>query len=212
MRITREEIASIAGSLDFICWGVGIWVIDVTVNLGTNYNFDIINDFLGIVLIGCGVFRLGRIDVGERYRNMLAFVKAVVFLAGLQALSDNLGLRTPKAVSAVLSLLELLKALGIILFCRAMVWLCSELGFSRAAGSWRVTLLLYVFTCLVPAWLLGVIGLLRGGGRITLDIGIIPTVLVLSAFTFVPLIHFFVSAWRTKSELKARINPAPNEG
>ena len=66
---------NINSSLRFIFWGILVCAVDL--KLG---EFDIINDFVGMLMILRGVVTLSRVPLSDRYKRWMFFTVAVTVL------------------------------------------------------------------------------------------------------------------------------------
>ena len=77
MNVPVRDIRDAIRPLRFIFWGGLICVLDFKVtemSSSGGWQFDFLNDFVGMLMIVWGVTQLGKIDVHERYGKALSFV------------------------------------------------------------------------------------------------------------------------------------------
>lgn len=206
MSISVRDIRETISPLRLIFWGGLICVLDFsfsqTVN-GEGWTFDVLNDFVGMLMITCGVFRLAKVTVHDRYRSAMSFVSVLAVLSCLDALHAHFLYDTPAVLSFLLSVLGVAAMIATVVFCVAMRRLSAEAGLRISATSWRTTILLFVFIYLIPLGLLysatGVA--IAAGTSFHIDLG--PAGLLLLPIFFIPLIHLFVSTSRMASEAES---------
>ena len=63
------DIRSAVRPLRLIFWGGVVWILDFKIN-----GFDLLNDVVAALLVAVGVYRLARIDAGERYGRVMEWV------------------------------------------------------------------------------------------------------------------------------------------
>ena len=78
MSISIGEIRRTILPLRLVFWGGLICVFDLTFSQtvnGEGWEFDVLNDFVGMFMITWGVFQLAKIHVHERYCTATLFVR-----------------------------------------------------------------------------------------------------------------------------------------
>ena len=195
-------------SLRYVFWGLLIYILDISIDRtvdGQGWKFDFFNDFIGMLMITWGVWRLGQVNVSPRYQTVMCFVKWVSVLLCLDALDAHfVYVESPFSyfLSTVLNITALIAA---VFFCRAMGWLSSLMAFRKSAESWQTTALLFLLVYLVP---LGLFYCVSGiafamGTSISLvsSIGLVAMLLV--PIFALPLLHLFMSTSRMQAEAEA---------
>ena len=201
--VRTESIRSAIVPLRLVFWGGLLCVLDIqfsqTTN-GTGFRFDILNDFIGMLMITTAVFRLATFDAGDRYRFSMSVVRTAAVLATMKALQAHVIYEAGPFVSAVLTIVGFFNLVATVMFCRCMGWLAETLGLARSAASWRMTTILFFWIYLVPIGLLHLTSLAAriGGSEFHFDSG--PAGLLLLPVFVVPLVHLFVSTSRMKRE------------
>jgi hypothetical protein len=201
--LLAQDVSRTIAPLRFIFWGGLLCVLDVTfsgtVN-GEGWKFDLLNDFVGMLLICAGVFKLGDITVHDRYATAMRYVKVVSVLAALEAFHGHFIYAVPTALSVFLSLLGLAKMIAIVVFCVAMRWLSTEAQLDLAAQSWTTTIWLVTLIYLIPLgffYAAATVALVTGT---SFNINLGPAGLLLIPVFCVPLIHLFMSTSRMRNE------------
>lgn len=192
--------------LRLIFWGAIICLLDLsfssTVN-GKGWTFDLINDFVGTVMILIGVTKLGQIWLDDRYTAMMKFIIVVAVLSCINALHNHLIYDVATPVAFFFTIVGLAGMIATVLFCVAMRKLCLAWDLGRAADSWKMTCILFVAIYLLPLGLFyaaAAVALLTGS-HFNVDLG--PAGLLILPVFIVPLIHFFVSTSRMSREAGA---------
>jgi hypothetical protein len=167
---------------------------------GEGWRFDILNDFVGMLTITWATFRLAAIEIDERYRIALSFVKFVAVAGCLVALHEHRIHDVPALVSLLVDLQGFLAMMATVIFCVAMQWLSRHGGLEDSERSWRFTTMLFIFIYLLPIGLLHLASIVATmtGSRFHFDLG--PAGLLLLPVFFIPLGHFFVSTSRMRNE------------
>ena len=189
------DVRDAVGPLRLVFWGGLLCVLDFKIN-----NFDILNDFLGAILIAVGVARLARFPVHERYLGWMLFVKVVAILHVFTAFFAMFMLHPPEPIAFLLTAFHLATLAATIAFCVAMRWLCMDSGLDRSAESWQLTTILVTVLLAAPSALLALVALLSMGR--SWNIGL-PIIFLLLAAVLVPVIHFFISTSRMRHEAEA---------
>lgn len=202
----KQDIQATITPLRLIFWGGLVCVFDFTFSQtvnGEGWKFDIINDFVGMLMITWSVFQLGKIELNDRYLVAMKFVRVVAALSCLDALQAHFIYDSPVIISLLLLVLGVLAMAATVVFCIAMQWLCREADLQRSERSWRTTALLFIFIYLIP------LGLFYGASMIAIltessfNINLGPAGLLLMPVFCIPLIHLFVSTSRMKVEAES---------
>ncbi|MBL0717092.1 MAG: hypothetical protein JJV89_03485 [Desulfosarcina sp.] len=207
MRISPGELQTAILPLRLILWGGLICIVDLefthTVN-GEGWRFDVINDFLGMLMITWGVFQLSRFTVHDRYRTAMAFVKVVAVFWCFDAFHHHFIYDVPGPLSFILTMFGVAAMSAIVVFCVAMCWLNNEAGFHDSARSWRTTTLLFVFIYLIPLGLFYCATAIATATETSCNINLSQTGLLLVPVFLVPLVHLFISVSRMKRESESK--------
>jgi hypothetical protein len=186
-----------------IFWGVLLLVLHLNISLTTNghgYKFDLLNDFIGAILVAIGVFRLADFRVSHAYVSWMKFLKVMAVIGILLGLLDHFVFEMSPAWHFLRTFLQLLNLIALIGFCRCMRWLCEEYGAEIPARSWAFTELLFLLIYLLPVGALYIAVLAALISQSSFNIQLPPAmIIVLFAALIVPLIHFFISTSRMKA-------------
>lgn len=204
--MTPRALRSAIGPLRLVFWGALASVLDVGLELRSGFEFDILNDFVGAILIALGVWKLASIRLHERYENAMTLVRVLAVAGVIVAFAGHVSLILPPILAilvfGVLLVYIFFALVAAIVFCIAMRWLCIEAGLAEAAESWKVTTILFTVIYALPMAIWTACGLvvmaLRGSHSV--DIG--PFAIVLMLVFFVPAIHFFISTSRMKRAIE----------
>jgi hypothetical protein len=153
MNPTHDEIQRTITPLQLIFWGGLLCIFDITFSVGGPHGglkFDIINDFVGMLMITSGVYQLGKIKVHDRYHNAMVFVTVIAILSCIDAFQEHFIYQGPPFLSFLLSVLAALAMAATVVFCVAMRWLCSEAGLEKSEQSWRTSTVLFAVIYLIP--------------------------------------------------------------
>lgn len=203
MNVSITDIGKIISPLRLIFWGGLLCVFDFRVSQtssGKGWQFDILNDFAGMLLITWGVFQLARINVHDRYKTAMLFVKVAAALSSFQALHDHFVYPIAPTLSFFLFLSGVVVMIAMVVFCVAMQWLSEEADLLLSARSWKTTTLLFVFIYLIPLGLFYCAGAIAIATGTSFNIDLGPSGLLLIPVFFVPVIHLFISTSRMKNE------------
>ena len=196
----RAPLPAMITPLRLIFWGGLLCLIDVTftqkVN-GSGFKFDLLDDFVGMLLVTAGVFRLGRFAPSRSYAKGMTFVKIVAVVSTFKALIDHWIFRTPEGWDLAWTAFSMVELAAMVVFCSNMHLLCRVTGLDEAARSWKTTTLLYVVIYTIPLGLVYASSLIAGMTGRSFHYNAGPWALVAIVIFAVPLIHFFVSTSRT---------------
>ena len=211
--VAVSDIKSVISPLRLIFWGALIVLVDLTygktVN-GVGWRFDFLNDAVGMLLIVKGTFRLAKIRVNDSYRTAMRFVTITAVLSLLDAIHSHFIYDTPPAVALLASLVGIASMIAMVVFCVAMRWLSEAAGLARAARSWKTTTLLMVIVYLIPIGVLSCAAAIAIATGSPFNIQLGPAGLLLVPVFCVPLIHFFVSTARMKTDAASpTFEPSP---
>ncbi|WP_442483914.1 hypothetical protein [Aeoliella sp. SH292] len=194
--------------LRLIFWGGLLCVLDFSISSTTTingqitsgYKFDFLNDFLGMLLVTLGIYRLMQFQLDGSYRVNMMVVFAVSLINCLIAFMDHFVFDTPMPLALLMTMFSIATLVATILFCTAMLQLADAYGMWNSSVSWRFTRLLVIAIWVVPFGLLNLLmlGVLLTGRSFHFNIG---WFMVLALLTMlVPLVHLFISTSRMKNE------------
>ena len=193
--ISEFDVRSVIRPLRWIFWGALLWIIDIKID-----HVDLANDFIASILVVMGVMRLARIDVSDRYRTVMGWVRAVAILSVPITCIKMIASNFDQAITVLLTIVSLAQLAATVAFCVAMRWFCIEAGLKRSAESWRLTTIFFVTLFAGPLSLLyGYILISQlTGMRWTLNVG--TSVVLILLVLLVPIVHFFMSTSRMRRE------------
>ena len=195
----RARLSAMITPLRLIFWGGLLCLIDITMTQrvnGVGFKFDLFDDFLGMLLVTVGVFRLARFAPSRSYAKGMAFVKVVAVVSTFKELIDHWSFSTPDVWDLAWTAFSLAELTAMVVFCSTMHLLCRVMDLDEPARSWNTTTVLVVVVYAIPLGLLHAVSLVAGmiGRSFHFNVG--PWgLLVLPLFAY-PLIHFFVSTSR----------------
>ena len=135
-----------------IFWGIIICILDIRIN-----HFDIINNFVGMLMISWGVISLSRASISARYQQWMFFVVIIAiidtiftFFTEVLLITSvwNLDWHQNMIVSALQLAWAIVLFAGILLFLWSMKEYCSVMNWERALASWRYSTKL-IICCVV---------------------------------------------------------------
>jgi hypothetical protein len=195
----RANLAAMITPLRLIFWGGLLCLIDITMTQrisGSSFKFDLLDDFLGMVLVTIGVFRLSRFAPSRSYAKGMAFVKVVAVVSTFKELIDHWNFDTPHVWDLAWTAFSMVELAAMVVFCSTMHLLCRVYDLDEAARSWKTTTVWYVVVYTIPLGLVYASSLVAGmtGKSFHYNVGGW-ALLAIVLFAF-PLIHFFVSTSR----------------
>ena len=141
--------------LRLIFWGN----IVVAVALKVNCYFDIINDFVGMVMILWGVISLSRAPVSRSYKRQMSLLVIVAFFATvytffyavLLPLNPKWYSLSDQTATVILFIIWLFVSLiAAIIFCRCMKEYCSVMNWECVLASWKYSIRLILYGLSIP--------------------------------------------------------------
>lgn len=198
----RQHLAATVTPLRCIFWGGLLCIFDFTFS-GHGYKFDILNDFLGMILITGGVLRIATLEVTRSYARGMAFVCLVSLAATAEAALDHFVFPRGEALAMALTILALAQLGAIVVFCVTMRLLCSATGLPEPAASWKTTTVLFVAIYVLPLGLFYSAALVAMLTRESFHINLGPAGLLLLPVFAIPVIHLFVSTSRMRRAASA---------
>lgn len=205
--ISTEDIRQTVSPLRLIFWGGLICVIDITFSQtvnGEGWKFDILNDFVGMLMITWGVFQLAKLNVHDRYRKYMNFVQVIAVLTCIESLQAHFVYDAPLPLALLFVVFFIVTMIAIVMFCVAMRWLSEEAGLRASAKSWKTSTVLFVVIYLIPFGLFYcacAVAIVMGE---SFDLQLGPVALLLVPVFIVPLVHLFVSTSRMRNEAESK--------
>ncbi|MHC4714994.1 MAG: hypothetical protein ACYTAN_17265 [Planctomycetota bacterium] len=202
--IAPQLATRVITSLRLVFWGGLLVVLDLTITSG-GFTVDILNDFVGMILVSVGVWRLSEIRFDERYTSAMTFARVVAVIATIGCFIKMIMPGLPPVLALLIQMFQVITVIALVAFCISMRRLCDAGMLSRAAASWKMTTALVVLMYLVPLVLALGPSIAMGiqGKTYKYDIGFFPALLLVAVF-LIPLVHFFVSTSRMKRGIAAR--------
>lgn len=191
-----------------IFWGALLCVFDFSFSSTTSFNgqvtsgyqFDVLNDFLGMLLVTFGVSRLSGFAIDSAFLSSMRFIFGCCVLNCVEAFLGHFVFQTPPFWSLISNLLGLATLVAIVLFCTSMQRLAVAFSLPRSASSWLTTRWLVIVLWAIPLGLLHLLGLgvLITGQSFHWNLGVlmIPLLIVF----IIPLVHLFISTSRMRQE------------
>lgn len=175
------------------------WTTSVNGQSPTGFQFDVLNDFLGMLLITVGIAKLSAFAIDQSFRFRMRFVFICAVLNCVEAFFGHFIFESPMIFDVLSNILGLASLCAIVIFCTSMHRLSSAFALTRSAKSWLTTRLLVIILWVVPLGLFYVVvlGALLTGQSFQLYMGIL-FIMTLSAV--VPFIHLFISTSRMRHE------------
>jgi len=202
----RAHLSAMITPLRLIFWGGLVCLIDFTFSQkvnGSGFKADLLDDFLGMLLITFGIFKLARFAPTASFSKGMAFVKVVAVVATFKALIDHWVFRTPDVWDMAWTAFSLVELAAIVVFCFSMNLLCRIHELPEAARSWKTTSMLFVVIYAIP------LGLFYGASLVAMAIGksfhfnLGPAGLLVMVVFVIPIVHLFVSTSRMAREARA---------
>jgi len=139
--------------LRLIFWGS--IVVAVGIKIG---NVDIINDFVGMVMILWGVISLSRVPISSSYKRQMGLLVIVAFFvtvftfvyAVLIPLNPKWYSLSYLTTAVILSIWLFVSLIAAIIFCRCMKEYCSVMNWERVLASWKYSIRLMLYGLLIP--------------------------------------------------------------
>ena len=194
--------------LRMIFWGGILCVLDFSISsshsvnghVRTGFRFDLLNDFVGMILITIAVVKLAKFRVDSSYRKQMLFVFICCLLGCVKSFFGHFIFPTSSVLTFLSSSTGIASLLAAILFATAMSNLASHHGMFNSESNWLFTrLLMFIFWC-VPIGFSNMLAIayLLTGNKFFFGIGIliIPVLLLM----LVPLVHLFISTSKMRIE------------
>ncbi|QIZ71408.1 hypothetical protein [Oxynema aestuarii] len=196
-------------SLRLIFWGILICLVDVTLSKPVDWGsvqFDLVHDFIGMLLMVYGTIHLSKIKIGGCYPKSMSFVKNVTILGAIDALHEHFIYEFPLWVLALRIFYFFASLVAIIVFCVAMRYFSQKVGFSKSIKRWKTTGLLFWFIYLIPFFFFCLIFGIAILAKTSINYTFHPFwMLVLLPVTLTPWIHGLVSLSTMKSEAQSML-------
>ena len=140
--------------LRLIFWGS---IVVVTV-LKVNSAFDIINDFVGMVMILWGVVSLSRVPISHSYKRQMGLLVIVTFCitvftffyAVLLPLNPQWYSSLDLTTAVIFFICLFVSLIAAVIFCRCMKEYCSVMNWERVLASWKYSARLILYGLLMP--------------------------------------------------------------
>lgn len=166
------------------------------------FRFDVLSDFLGMILVTAGVVKLAKFQVDSSYRKQMQFVFICCLIGCVEAFFGHFIFPYSRVLSLLGTCTNIATLIAVILFATSMAKLATAHGLYESASSWLVTrILMIVFWC-VPMGLLNALAfgsLVEGRPSLNIGILIIPVLLL----RLIPLVHHFISTTKMLREAKS---------
>ena len=209
MSVPIHEIRSTITPLRAIFWGGLLCLIDIYYKQllnGEGWRFDILSDVVGALMIVWGVYRLSLVRVSGSYLTAVMFVLTIAGLAVVDAVHGHFVYQKPQWLSLLMHIYGIAAYCAYVVFCMAMRTLCRAGGLVESERSWRTTMLLFLFICLIPLGLLNAVSAIVTLSGKSLSFDIPPVLMVLVVLFIAPWIHLFVSTSRMTREAARKIS------
>lgn len=197
--LAKEELQRAVSPLRRIFWGGILCVFDITFTMNGHpigFKFDILDDFIGWLLMTSGVFQLGKMELARSYRKGMGFVKVICVISTFKAFMAHFIFEKPEAVSTLMEAYGLAELAAVLVFCAAMRLFCRMTSLESAAQSWATTTWLFAWLYVLPVGGLFVARLYSLLIRTPLNVNLGPAALLLFLPIVLPIIHLFVSTSR----------------
>ena len=192
--------------LRLIFWGALLCILDFHFSSTTNgsgFKLDILSDFVGIVMISIGVFRLKEVPCNDTYKLLMHCIIVVCLLQGLNAVDGHFIYKRPSLLLFLEQLLGLITMIAITAFSLCMYWLAKFHELPRSRQSWFKTTVLFFCLYLIPLGLFYLASCFASisSNSFHLNLGIFG-ILLIPVF-LIPPIHLFISTSRMQKEISS---------
>lgn len=197
-------------NFNLIIWGVLLVALDFSFSStrnGVGIEFDILNDFIGSVMIFLSLLKISKIKVEEpSFNNKMNYILTISILYIFYSISNLLIFPIIAWVSFLKNVLLLVFLSGTILFIDVMIIISKEKSFNLSRENFILTKKLFFWINLLPLSIYIIFAVLNNLNRsyqynllneINFGVGII-IILIL----FIPKIHLIFSLIRLKKENK----------
>lgn len=201
-------------NLNLIFWGAIIVFLDFsfskTMN-GTGIKIDLINDFVGSIMICVGVSRIAKLQISiPSYKTSIRFVIVASVLQILFSVLDFVVIKTPEIIITIKNIAGLFIYLGIVMFCRAMMFFSMEGVLKESQKRWKIAKYLFLWVYLIPFGtfvLLGESFFLLYNERYESQIySGMKGRMIIFAILLIPIIYGLVTIHTMKKEIRAADN------
>lgn len=203
--LSHHEVKEAVKPLRILFWGGILCVFDINVSSivnGEGFKLDFLNDFVGMLMITYGVFKLSKIFISNSYQKRMLFVKVISVFCCIDAFHGHLIYKSPEIFSYMGSILGLCSLIAMIVFCNSMLELSKSADLLESVSKWTTTRLLFILIYLLPLglfYLAGLIAMLTGE---SFNINLGPAGLLLLPVFFIPLFFIFKSTSVMKREIE----------
>ena len=212
--ISDYDVKKALKPLKFIFWGGILCVIDFkhtsTVN-GSGVSFDFLNDFIGMLMITYGVFKLSEITIDMSYSKMMNFVKIIAVISSIKAFEGHFLYQKSELYSVGVTLLMIAELVAIMLFCTSMITFSNEADLTESSGKWSLTRLLFGIIYVIPLGLFYLASIFAILTRQSFHLNLGPFGLLLIPVFLVPIFFILKSTNSMRNEISGlnytEINP-----
>lgn len=202
--ISDYDVKKALKPLKCIFWGAILCVIDFNVTSrvnGSGISFDFLNDFIGMMMITYGVFKLSEITIDMSYAKMMNFVKIVAVISTLKALEGHFLYPTQEFYTVIVTLLQLTELVAIMLFCTSMIIFSSEADLKDSSDKWSLTRLLFGIIYVIPLGLFYIASIFAIFTKQSFHLNLGPAGLLLVPVFLVPVFFILKSINSMRNEI-----------
>lgn len=192
--IHREDIIHAARPLRWIFWGALLVLVDISFSMTfgeTGFQFDLLNDTLGMLLITAAVGRLRNIGLDSSYANRMQFIHWVAIVALLESLMNHFVFQKSWLLMSLSLALDLATIVALLAFCTSMRDVCRAGMLAEAGQKWHRTFVLFLVLYGIPGLLLVFFGIAAIATNQSFRFDLTPSALVIGLLFLVPLFYFF---------------------
>ena len=220
--LTQGHVLSAIWPLRLVFLGGLLCTMDYVALRGRHWQFDLLNDVLGMVLIAVGVSRLARLPVhppwSDHYGAAMRWARAVALIGVAEASMGHVVFAHPPLLDIALAGFRIVQLGTMLLFCVSMRWLCARAELPAARRQWDIATGFFVVLWLIP---LGVMFYtefltLMAGRPAVRDLG--AARYALQAVLAVPFVSLYLATSRLTTEAKSKHwqpqpdGPPPSKG
>ena len=202
-------------NINLIFWGTLIVIIDFSFSSttnGTGIKFDVINDFIGSIMIFIGLSKISKIELMDTsFQSNMNFSVIASGIHILYSISDFFIYPIPDFINTLKNLLDLVVGWGLVTFAGAKIILTTQSSLDKSLKKWIMTRNLLLWIYFLPLAVLTVISEITSfvkqyrfnwaiefglGGKI----GFILLVIIL----LIPIIYWLFTMHMMKMEIKQK--------